>query len=408
VEELRRGLFTLTDKIVAGRAEPIRKLAETFEHLNQRKRKVLDSYSNTSGIPMLIGQLLDDCIKYGTIPFTILARYAFIANSLLKSLVAREVFSPEDQEAFLHSIETVATDLVNDLNAVKTGKISRDELLKRYGHLRPGTYDITSYRYDERPDFYFPLGGLQELATVGESRVTKSFHLSSKKNSEIEKLILETGFTFTADQLIGFIRNAMIFREYGKFEFTKSVSDILVILEKFGQKFGFSRDDLSFINIEQLRNWGINYYPCDYKEIVKAEIDFGRNWFKRGHGVKLPYLIRTTEDADIMELKASRPNFVTLKKTTGQIQVLNNSDDGSLLRGKIALIEGADPGYDWIFAHGIIGLITKYGGAASHMTIRAAEFGIPAAIGCGDYLFKHIRSATSVTLDCNAQAIHVL
>ena len=44
------------------------------------------------------------------------------------------------------------------------------------------------------------------------------------------------------------------------------------------------------------------------------------------------------------------------------------------LRNKIVLIEGADPGFDWIFSQNIAGLITKYGGANSHMAIRSAEF----------------------------------
>ena len=43
------------------------------------------------------------------------------------------------------------------------------------------------------------------------------------------------------------------------------------------------------------------------------------------------------------------------------------------LKNKIILIENADPGYDWIFSHKIIGLVTKYGGANSHMTIRCSE-----------------------------------
>ena len=49
------------------------------------------------------------------------------------------------------------------------------------------------------------------------------------------------------------------------------------------------------------------------------------------------------------------------------------------------MIENADPGYDWIFLHKIRGFITKYGGLNSHMAIRAAELGIPAAIGTGEF-----------------------
>ena len=54
------------------------------------------------------------------------------------------------------------------------------------------------------------------------------------------------------------------------------------------------------------------------------------------------------------------------------------------LAGAIVCIPGADPGYDWIFSQGIAGLITAFGGANSHMAIRAAELGIPAVIGAGE------------------------
>ena len=69
------------------------------------------------------------------------------------------------------------------------------------------------------------------------------------------------------------------------------------------------------------------------------------------------------------------------------------------------MIESADPGYDWIFLHGIKGLITMYGGAASHMTIRCSEFNLPAAIGCGESIYREIKKSKSVTIDCKLKKI---
>jgi len=34
------------------------------------------------------------------------------------------------------------------------------------------------------------------------------------------------------------------------------------------------------------------------------------------------------------------------------------------------------------------------------MAIRCAEFGLPAAIGCGDVLYRQLVSASGVYLDC--------
>ena len=71
----------------------------------------------------------------------------------------------------------------------------------------------------------------------------------------------------------------------------------------------------------------------------------------------------------------------------------------------IVVIENADPGFDWIFSRKIAGLITKYGGANSHMAIRCAEFSLPAAIGCGERLFSSLSKAEAVELNCSSRRI---
>ena len=65
------------------------------------------------------------------------------------------------------------------------------------------------------------------------------------------------------------------------------------------------------------------------------------------------------------------------------------------------LLENADPGFDWIFTKNPAGLITKYGGVASHMSIRCAEIGLPAAIGCGESLFNRFSRKYNVNRNDN-------
>ena len=74
----------------------------------------------------------------------------------------------------------------------------------------------------------------------------------------------------------------------------------------------------------------------------------------------------------------------------------------------IVLIPQADPGYDWLFGQRIAGLITMYGGANSHMAIRSAEFGLPAAIGVGEQLFKTLQQAQEIELDPENSIIRAL
>ena len=49
-----------------------------------------------------------------------------------------------------------------------------------------------------------------------------------------------------------------------------------------------------------------------------------------------------------------------------------------------------------------------YGGANSHMAIRAAEFGLPAAIGVGEQLYKNCCNAKIIELDAAGETIRVI
>jgi phosphoenolpyruvate-protein kinase (PTS system EI component) len=78
------------------------------------------------------------------------------------------------------------------------------------------------------------------------------------------------------------------------------------------------------------------------------------------------------------------------------------------MNGCIAIIPSADPGYDWLFSQGISGLVTMYGGANSHMAIRAAEFDLPSAIGVGASLYKSLSMAQSILLDPRNQSLSII
>ena len=53
----------------------------------------------------------------------------------------------------MNSISTPVSEFQNDLFNLKNKTITKNNFLKKYGHLRPGTYDITVNRYDKTPEF---------------------------------------------------------------------------------------------------------------------------------------------------------------------------------------------------------------------------------------------------------------
>ena len=114
--------------------------------------------------------------------------------------------------------------------------------------------------------------------------------------------------------------------------------------------------------------------------------------------------INSINDFYFYKLPKSKPNYITNLSVSGEL-ISNNFKN---IKGKIVLIENADPGYDWIFSKKIAGLITKYGGANSHMAIRCAEHKIPAAIGVGENLYNKIQNSKKITIRCDYKDIKFL
>ncbi len=99
------------------------------------------------------------------------------------------------------------------------------------------------------------------------------------------------------------------------------------------------------------------------------------------------------------------PNYITWKKGVGQVPSIT---DGEGIENKIIFIENADPGYNWIFSKNIVGFVTMYGGANSHMAIRAGELSIPAVIGIGGSKYRYYSMAHVLESDCEAKNKRIL
>ncbi|MBP0633631.1 MULTISPECIES: PEP-utilizing enzyme [unclassified Cupriavidus] len=99
----------------------------------------------------------------------------------------------------------------------------------------------------------------------------------------------------------------------------------------------------------------------------------------------------------------SRPSFIAEITVEGLVTDVY----GASFKDSIVFMEAADPGYDWIFTHGVKGFVTKYGGENLHMSIRARELGVPAVIGAGS-CFDQWRNAHVIRLECGAQRVQVL
>ena len=336
--------------------------------------------------------LLDDCKTAGTLPFAILARHGFIGVAFLRSLVTRGVFTTDDADRFMRSIHTVAADLVHDMHAVSAGRMDEAAFLVRYGHLRPGTYDITSWRYDERPELFLGQGG--RAVPVKEA---EPYAPSPGQRTAIAALLGEFGYAMEPDALLNYIADAIRLREEAKFAFTRSISETLSILVRWGAALGLDRDDLSFLTIGEILDGHDG-------AALAGRIAGQRKTYEVTRAIRLPHLICQTSDIDVVRLPLGQPTFITGQSVTAPARRLD-ADVRHPIDGSIVLIESADPGFDWIFSHAIAGLVTKYGGANSHMAVRCAEFGLPAAIGCGERLYETLAATAVIELNAAARRI---
>ncbi|MBO6948150.1 MAG: hypothetical protein JJ855_09235 [Rhodospirillales bacterium] len=350
-----------------------------------------DAGSSSTGRLAQAQQLLMRCRTDGTLPFSQLARHGFIGVQILRSLVTRGAFDEQHAERFMHGVRTIATELIQDINAVHAGELDVDGFMATYGHLRPGTYDITSLRYEESPELYLGHGEPRLLPAH------EPFVPDTRQRGAIQDLIDEIGFDITTDALLDYISAAIKGREQSKFAFTRAISDALKLISKWGAENGLSRDDLSYLPIQEFTG---DPDPARLRELVAA----AREDYVLTRALRLPHLIIDAFDIDVVRIPLGQPTFVTSGSAIAECHVLTEIDP-EVIDGRIVLIESADPGFDWIFSHDIRGLITKYGGANSHMAIRCAEFGLPAAIGCGERLFDSLSKARTIELNAAARRV---
>lgn len=385
-DSLRR----LTNRIVHPKDGLWRADADKLNMLDTRRDALLAS----SVDPLeRIYWLLEDAKRYGTLPFAGLARAGFVAVQMLKSLVAVGVFSEPDYDAFLGGVSTVSGQLARDRATLDKGAF-----LARYGHLRPGTYDILSPRYDEAPELYFDWS---QRPVVPEP--VKPFSLTLPQMREVTNLLEVHGLQPDPVGLFDFLQAGIELRELAKFQFTRNLSDALALIAECGTQRGLSREDLAYCDIAAFKE--LHVAAADPKDVLQRSIEQGKARYRETLSVSLPPVLAQPEDVWAFEWPETEPNFITQKKVSAPVA---NCEARESLAGVIVCIPNADPGFDWLFAHPIAGLITAWGGANSHMAIRAGELGLPAVIGAGEVLYRRWSGAQRLHLDCAGRRVEIL
>jgi hypothetical protein len=363
---------------------------------------------HTGDLPALLGWIREAvlrCRDGGVLPFARLARQAFVGEDLLRRLVVAGALQPEQRDKVLADVPTVAGEMRQMRQAVTMGKVAAEEFLREYGHLRPGSYDIQSPRYDAAPELILGEGAWPALLDREEGA-----ELDVRSHRDMERALQSAGLVLSSVQFLDYVVTSATYRDRAKFMFSSLLSDILEAIACAGSLMGLGRAEMALLRIEQIvgsrGNDAVVRRPGYWQELVEQS-----RRLEAGHeGLVFPAVLMHEDDLLYVPAGATSPNFVT----SGVVQAPVVQLDGRLhsvgtdIDGCIAMVEAADPGYDWMFSRGISGLITRYGGMASHMAIRCHEMRIPAVIGCGDTMYEKLQRARVVRIDAGSRTVQIV
>lgn len=324
--------------------------------------------------------------------FAHLARAAFIATDLLRALGSGGLAS--QHEEWMRGLGTVTAALGADAAAVAAGQLSWPDFVARYRWLRPGTYDLAIACYGDDPGAYLrPLLGRPAPADSPACPAP----WTPAQAGQVTRAVAPLGAD--AATLERFARQAITARERGKAVYSAWVSAVLEAAAARGASCGTSRDGIRQLSIGEILTADPRAWPARIRRHHAA----GRAQAR----TELPDVITSPSDLESFRRGPGRPSFIGTRQAAGP--AAPDPDPGQPPPpGAIITLEAADPGFDWIFAHAPAGLVTAYGGANSHMAIRCAELGIPAAIGVGTATLARCSTARALCLDAAAGRLDIM
>lgn len=400
IAELKQGLLEITNKALS---RPAQDMALT-KKLEKRHNQIINS--SLSKLDK-IKQLLENTKTYGTLPFAHLARSGFVAVTLLREAVEKNWLSEEARDGFMESLATVSHELAVDAWQTSQGTQTWESFVDTYGHLRPGTYDITSPAYwDDAEGYMLPL--IKQAAEPQANPAKLNLWQAEKAN--FFNQLRSIGLDATDDAFESFLKEAIEGREKSKFIFTRSLSVALTLIEELGQELELTTQQLANLSYYQLLEAFDSDLPA--KQLTEQLQNLAEANAKKRQlslACQLPPLLTQPEEFSAFILTEDKPNFIGNTRRSAEVVVIEaNQEEVPSVEGKIVFIPQADPGYDWLFGQKIAGLITMYGGANSHMAIRSAEFGLPAAIGVGTQLYNKYKTASFLELDPAGETLRAL
>jgi choline kinase len=273
-----------------------------------------------------IYQLIEDCKKFGTLAFSHAARAGFVAVTLLKSLVKAGCLTQDRMLEFQASVPTVASDFQS---ALVDSNVSTDDLIRQFGHLRPGTYDVNQPAYWENPAFYFVRNKQSHLE---KDKSEHGFAFTEQERLGLQEVLEQLSIDLDLEDFIEYLSRAIQARESVKLDFTRNLSKALDLTVDYGvETLGLTREDVGFLtfdDIKSMRTGQLN--ERQVPEFVKLR----KSSFEEQQLAKLPSFISREEDFFGFEQEKSEANFITRLMIVADLAFVK-SDQTKTISGKI-------------------------------------------------------------------------
>jgi hypothetical protein len=344
--------------------------------------------------------LLGLCREAGALSFAVVARHAFIAESLLRSACRRGVLSAE---AYRSLPAQHPDGHRRDGRGLRAGLPRCDgspAVPAEFGHLRPGTYEITSLRYDERDDLFDADAEQGEPRPMPPSSSCRQSAPGSWRCWPRQRSTwwMPRACWPTCGTLLSGVSTS-------EFLFTRVLSNALSAAVCWGERHGLSRDDLSYVPwprlAERLLEPTMDY--MDRSLLLLA--DEGRANLSAAQSFRFSHILFGVDDLHIALQSRSVPNFVGSGRASGNVVELTASTSANIhIRNRIVCIERGS-GFRLDLHQGPAALITRFG-APIHTWRSLRRTGAAGGVGCGaQYAHPRCRAGRARLLAAGVESL---
>ncbi|WP_191621190.1 PEP-utilizing enzyme [Marinihelvus fidelis] len=342
----------------------------------------------------VIPALVKECKQVARL-FGRLARSAFIGVAQLDALVACGAVRENNRPMFFRAGHTTT----GPQSHRETATPGEEQLHRTNGHsldhLRPGTYDIERHCYRDRKERVFSAPAPTPKAEDA---------LACVNTPAIQQALDDAGMGIAAADMVAFIVKSIAAREDGKFLYSYYLSQLIEAIAGAGEHAGVSREQLSMLELSQLMP--LTDAPVGTLHALGQVADQRRKAFDQSGAYVLPDLLVSPDEVFAHTQVQPEGHYFGQGVISGETLVINDARPGRL-RGRIVVLEAADPGYEFLFGSEIAALVTCYGGVNSHMAVRCQESGTPGVLGIGSDRFRRLLTAQQVTIDFDSRRLEI-